>query len=414
MSQSDDEGVTDATDQPSDRIDPEATIELLQKLVRIRSPFFEEAAMARAVYDWLADRDLEPEYHAVSEPEITGFDGNNVVARLEGTDPDAPTLLLNGHMDTVRIVDGWDEDPLSGRIEDGRLYGQGACDMKGGLVSLLVAFEALAELDGDLAGDIVLTAVVGEEGPFGLGTYQLLRDGITDDVDGAIVAEPGPAIARHGLENPALLLGARGGFRYEITVRGNAAHASHPEDGTNAVVDAARIATALDEMACDSHPALGSGSICPLEIRGGDDPLSVPDRCTLAVNRHIVPGESAEVVLEQALDVVDDLNLESSVEVELRETPYENLRFGPYVTDEDHPLVRMLSDQSERLTGVEPSIDYFSSIGDFNHLGHTAEIPTVIVGPDGDNVHSTGEYVETDDVVMVARLVADTAAAWLS
>lgn len=398
----------------SERIDATETISLLQELVRIRSPFFEEAEMARAVYDWLDEHGLEPEYHPVREPDITGFEGENVIARIDGTDPDAPTLLLNGHMDTVRLVDGWEADPLSGRIEDGKLFGQGACDMKGGLVSLLVAFRALAESDVELRGDVVLTAVVAEEGPYGLGTYQLLRDGLTDDVDGAIVAEPGPATAQQDLENPALFLGARGGFRYEITVTGDAAHASHPDQGTNAVVDAARIAIAFDEMACGTHPALGSGSVCPLEIQGGDDPLSVPDRCTLAVNRHTVPGETADTVLEEASQLVSALDLDSSVEIELRETPYEDARFGPYVTDEEHPLVQVLADSSERLTGTEPDIGYFSSIGDFNYLGRTAAIPTVIVGPDGGNVHGTGEYVETDDVVTVARIVADAATAWLA
>lgn len=396
---------------PPERIDAAEAISLLQELVRIRSPFFEEDGMAKAVHNWLDERSLEPEYHSVNEPEITGFEGRNVVARIEGTDSDAPTLLLNGHMDTVQLVDGWDEDPLSGRIEDGKCYGQGACDMKGGLVSLLVAFEVLADLP--IRGDVVLTAVVGEEGPYGLGTYQLLRDGLTDDVDGAIVAEPGPMIAQQELENPALVLGSRGGIRYEITVTGDTAHAAHPDRGTNAVVDAARIATAFDEMECATHPVLGSGSVCPLEIQGGDDPLSVPDRCTLAVNRHVVPGESGEIVLEQASTLVSDLDLDSSVEIELRDVPSEDARFGPYVTNEEHRLVRALADSSERLTGTEPDVGYFSSIGDFNHLGHTAEIPTVIIGPDGDNVHRSGEYVYTDEVVAVAQIVADAAAAWL-
>ncbi|MFC4540983.1 M20 family metallopeptidase [Halosolutus amylolyticus] len=408
------DGSPTATANLRDRIDATETVSLLQDLVRIESPFFEEDELARAVYDWLDEHGLEPEYHAVSEPDITGFEGDNVVARLEGTDPDAPTLLLNGHMDTVRLVDGWDEDPLSGRIEDGKLYGQGACDMKGGLVSLLVAFRALAESDLELRGDVVLTAVVGEEGPYGLGTYQLLRDGLLDDVDGAIVAEPGPAIGQQDLTNPALVLGARGGFRYEITVSGDPAHAAHPEMGTNAVVDASRIATAITEMDCGEHPALGRGSICPLEIRGGEDPLSVPDRCTLAVNRHVVPGETAASVLEQAERLVAGLDLDSTVEVELRDTPGEDARFGPYVTDEDHPLVRVLADRSERVTGRDPEIGYFSSIGDFNYLGHAAGIPTVILGPDGENVHDAGEYVYTDDVVDVARIVADAAATWLS
>ncbi|MEF8757136.1 MAG: M20/M25/M40 family metallo-hydrolase, partial [Halobacteriales archaeon] len=241
----------------ADSIDADETIELLQDLVQIKSPYFEEEEAAEFVYDWLDEHDLDPEYHHVSEPEITGFEGDNVIARLEGDDPDAPTLLFNGHIDTVQIVEEWEEDPLSGRIEDGKLYGQGACDMKGGTVAHMMAFKALAEADVEWAGDVLLTAVVDEEGPYGLGSDQLIRDGLTDDVDMAIVTEPGPILAQEDIENPALLLGARGRFLYEIDVYGEAAHGSQPHKGINAIVDAGRVAEALEELDVGSHPKLG-------------------------------------------------------------------------------------------------------------------------------------------------------------
>lgn len=232
-------------DAVTDRIDHDETIELLGELVRIRSPYFKEAEITEYVYDWLDTRGYDPEYHPVSEPHITGFEGNNVIARLRGTDPDAPTLLLNAHMDTVELVEAWEEDPLSGRIEGGKLYGQGACDMKGGLAGIMVAFDALAAGDVALAGDVLFTAVVDEEGPYGLGANQLIRDDIVEECDAAIVTEPGPTLARNDIENPALILGARGRYLYDITVTGEAAHGSQPENGTNAVVDAGRLADAL-------------------------------------------------------------------------------------------------------------------------------------------------------------------------
>ncbi|KAB1190566.1 M20/M25/M40 family metallo-hydrolase [Haloferax sp. MBLA0076] len=386
-------------------IDPDETIEVLQDLVQIPSPFFEEEAIATYIYDWLDERGLDPEYHTVSEPAITGFEGDNVVARIEGSDPEAPTVLLNGHMDTVQHVEGWDEDPTSGRIEDGKLYGQGACDMKGGLAAILVAFEALAERDLD--GDVLLTAVVDEEGPFGLGTDATIRDGVTTDCDVAIVTEPAPTITQQDIENPAIVLGARGRFLYEITVTGKAAHGSQPDMGVNAALDAARIADAISEMDLGHHEKLGSGSVCLLSIEGGGEPLSVPDQCELEIDRHVVPGETAESVLEDAQRVVDSLDLESDVDISLRETPEPDMYFQPYVTDENDPLVTPFFDSIRELFDTEPDVGYFSSIGDFNHLGGRAEIPTVIVGPDGANVHGTGEYVYVDEVVETAQLVAD-------
>jgi len=393
----------------ADSIDFDETIALLQDLVRIRSPYFEEAEAATFVYEWLDERDLDPEYHHVSEPEITGFEGDNVIARLEGEDPDAPTLLLNGHLDTVQIVETWEEDPLSGRIEDGKLYGQGACDMKGGLAGAMAAFEALAEADREWAGDVLFTAVVDEEGPYGLGTNQLITDGVLDDVDAAIVPEPAPVLAQEEVENPALLLGARGRFLYEIEVYGTAAHGAKPHEGVNAVVDAARIADAVTELPVGSHPKLGEGSVCPLQIEGGSQTLSVPERATVYADRHVVIGETRERVIADAEATIEGLHLESDVEVGVRKAPEPDVVYGPYVTDEDHDLVLALQGATRSVTGVDPAIGYCASIGDFNFLGHRAGLPTVIVGPDGGNVHGAGEFVSTDDVVEVARIVADAA-----
>lgn len=407
MTETTDAGNVDAlAERIASSIDAEATIELLQDLVRIRSPYFEEDEAVEYVYEWLDDQGLDPEYHHVSEPDFTGYEGDQVISRLPGTDPDAPTLLLNGHLDTVQIVDEWDEDPLSGRIEDGKLYGQGACDMKGGTVSHLVAFAALAEADVELAGDVVLTAVVDEEGPYGLGSNQLIRDGYTDEADMAIVTEPGPILAQEDLENPALLLGARGRFLYEFDVYGKAAHGSQPHNGVNAVAAAGRIADALTDLPVGSHPKLGDGSICPLKIEGGSVTLSVPEHAKLYADRHVVLGESKADVIADAEAMIDDLDLDATVEVAIREAPAPDIYYGPYVTDEDHDLVQALEMGTEAVTGESSAIGYFASVGDFNYFGHRADLPTVIVGPDGENIHGAGEFVYTEDVVDVARTVA--------
>lgn len=388
------------------RVDRDETVELVQELVGIESPYFEEAEIVEFVHEWLADRGLDPEYQDVREPTITGYEGRNVLARLDGSDPDAPTLLLNAHVDTVELVDGWTDDPLSGRVDDGKLYGQGAADMKAGVAAAMVAFDAVASGDVALAGDLVLAVVVDEEGPYGLGTDQLIRDGVTDDCDMAVVTEPGPILAQEAVDNPALLLGARGRFLYDIEVAGEAAHASAPVRGTNAVVDAGRLAAALAEMDTANHPLLGSGSVCPLEIRGGSETLSVPDRCWLTVDRHVVPGETEASVLADARAVADALDLDSAVDVGLRDIPHEGARYGPYVVDEDEPLVAGLRAATETVTGESPELGYFRSVGDFNYLGHRAGLPTVILGPDGGNIHSTGEYVDLADTVDVARILA--------
>ncbi|MFC4357582.1 M20 family metallopeptidase [Halobium salinum] len=405
-----------ASETVAQRVDADDTLSLLQDLVRIPSPYFEEEEIVEFVHDWLDEAGLDPEYHRVEEPDITGYEGRNVLARLEGSDPDAPTLLLNAHVDTVKIVDAWEEDPFSGRIEDGKLYGQGACDMKGGLAAVLVAFRILAEAvdagDLDLAGDLLLTAVVDEEGPYGLGTDRLLRDGLLDDVDAAVVTEPGPILAQSDVSNPALILGARGRFLYDMEIRGRAAHGSQPHKGINAVVDAGRVAETLDGLDVDSHEKLGDGSVCPIKVEGGSQTLSVPERARLMVDRHVVPGESREVVREQAEAAVEALDLDSEVAVGFRESPDPGIKYGPYVTDPDHALVGSLEGATRRVTGVAPETAYFASVGDFNYLGDPdrGNLPTVILGPDGENIHSAGEFVYTDEVVEVTEILVEAAA----
>ena len=225
----------------------------------------------------------------------------------------------------------------------------------------------------------------------------------------AVVTEPGPILAQEDLDNPALLLGARGRFLYDIEVHGRAAHGSQPETGVNAVVEAGRLAEALDGMETGDHPKLGSGSVCPLSVEGGGQTLSVPERARLMVDRHVVVGESQEDVREQAESLVDELGLESEVDIGFREAPDDDILYGPYVTDESHPLVTSLADATRSVAGVDPEYGYFSSVGDFNYLGDRADLPTVILGPDGENIHGAGEFVYTDEVVEVADIVADAA-----
>lgn len=389
----------------AEQVDPEETIALLQSLVRIASPYFQEDEITAFVYEWLEEQGLNPWYHEVSEPAITGYEGRDVLARLEGTDPDAPTLLLNAHVDTVELVDAWEEDPLSGRIEGNRLYGQGAADMKAGVAAAMVAFVTLARSDVELAGDVLFTAVVDEEGPYGLGTDQLIVDGITADCDMAIVTEPGPILSSEDRENPTLYLGARGRYLYDIEVRGKAAHASTPANGCNAVVAVGKIADALDSMVVGSHALLGAGSVCPLKIEGGSETLSVPEHCRLLVDRHIVPGETAESVRADAEEIIADLDLDAEVSVDFRETPHPDARYGPYVVEESEPLVDGLAAATRTVTGESPDVGYFRSVGDFNYLGHRADIPTVIIGPDGDNIHGAGEWVDIEETVEVTKIL---------
>jgi len=379
---------------------------LISELVKIPSPWFEEEKIAKFVKKWLEKRNLNPRYHKVSEKKISTFEGNNVIAEI-GND-NGPTILLNAHMDTVKICDGWKRDPLGAEVEGDRLYGQGALDMKSGLAAAMIAMEELKKIESQLRGKVLFTAVVDEEGPYGLGTDALIRDGITDRCDMAIVTEPTAVFAPKGINNPCLLIGARGRYLYDIMVKGKSAHGSMPHFGTNAVVDASKIVLGLKKMKLGSHPFLGEGSLCVLMIDGGGETLSVPDKCRILADRHVVIGETKEMVKKDIEELIKKLNIKSKVEIEFRDTPCPEMKgYGAYITSKDHKLVKELESSFKEISGQKPVLSSFASIGDFNYLGdkNRANLPTVIIGAEGDNVHAPEEYVDLESATEITKVL---------
>jgi acetylornithine deacetylase/succinyl-diaminopimelate desuccinylase family protein len=379
---------------------------LISDLVKIPSPWFEEVEITEFVNDYLKRIKLEPWLHKVSEQKITKFEGHNVIAEIGNND--GPTILLNAHMDTVKICSDWKRDPVGAKVEGNKLYGQGALDMKSGLAAAMIAIELLKKIENKLKGKVLFTAVVDEEGPYGLGTDALIRDGITDSCDMAIVTEPAAAFAPEGVNNPCLLIGARGRYLYEIKVKGKSAHGAMPYLGVNALVDASKIILALEKMKLGSHPFLGEGSLCVLKIEGGGETISVPDKSRILADRHVVVGEAEEQVKKDAEEVIEKLNLKSEVEVGFRDAPYPEVKgYGAYITPKDHTLVREFENSFKELTGQKPVLSSFMSIGDFNYLGdkNRANLPTIIIGADGDNVHSPEEYVDLEDATTITKVL---------
>jgi len=177
-------------EKASNLIKREDMVKLLRELVNIKSPFFEEGE----IIDYLRGRlsyynRLQADIHRYEEPDITGFKGENLIVRLHGKGG-GPKMLINGHVDTVPLCDGWTVDPYAGVEKDGRLYGLGALDMKAGIVASVFLLEALVEAGIELKGDLLFTAVSDEEGPYGLGTHYTIVDGITEGTDLCIIPEP--------------------------------------------------------------------------------------------------------------------------------------------------------------------------------------------------------------------------------
>src|SRR5919204_3880337 len=203
--------------------------------------------------------------------------------------------MLVAHLDTVDVVGM--EDPFRPRIEEGRLYGRGAYDMKGGLVAAMLAAAAAAERR--LRGDVMLCAVCDEEYE-SVGVQALLRD---HRADGAVVTEPTEmkvAIAHKGFD------------WFTIEVEGKAAHGSRPHLGVDAIVKMGGVLGELQALdrrlrTGPGHRLLGTGNIHASLIRGGQELSSIPASCTLDVERRSVPGEGPEQTSSEISAILERL-----------------------------------------------------------------------------------------------------------
>lgn len=378
-------------------------VQLLTALVEIPSPYFQEKEIMDFVYHWLLSNGLPAEYHLYHEEKITDFQGANVIGRLKGNRR-GTKILLNGHLDTVQICEGWNRNPLAAQVEGDRLYGLGALDMKSGAAAILLAVDAFQKLVKDFSGEVIYTFVSDEEGPFGLGTDALIVDEKVSDADVAIVPEPSSGFCK--VPFPSLCLGARGGWNYTVEVQGKSAHAANPEQGINAVVEASKIILELEKASLGIDEKLGKGSICILSLNGGGAACSVADSASFTVFRHVVRGEDQEYIKKEFEDAVRRANIYGTARMSFRDAPHEkNAGFDPYIVPVEHLYTKKILESIRNTTGLSGNIQYFSSIGDFNYIATRLKIPTFVFGPSGENYHGPDEYVSIDSAVTTAKVI---------
>ncbi|MGL4554652.1 MAG: M20 family metallopeptidase [Gemmataceae bacterium] len=210
---------------------------------------------------------------------------DNLVAYHE-PDGAAETVVFEVHQDTVP-VEGMTIDPFAGRIDGGRVYGRGACDVKGGMASMLAAFARLVREKPAGGPRVVMACTVDEEFTF-LGVQRLVRDRLGPGPVTAVVAEP------TGLD---IVHAHKGVVRWAITTAGRACHSSRPERGVNAIYRMGRLLPLIDRYAeqlraSAGDPALGPPTLSVGTIQGGASVNVVPDRCRIEIDRRLIPGES--------------------------------------------------------------------------------------------------------------------------
>ncbi len=333
----------------------------------------------------------------------------NIVARIDGRTPPergGKLLVFEAHQDTVP-VDGMVIDPFGAEVRDGRLYGRGACDIKGGMAAMLTAFARLAELQGQLDATVIMACTVNEE--LGYTGAQLLARQWSEGglrllpraPDAILVAEPtllNVVVAHKGL------------VRWRCRTRGRAAHSSQPQRGENAIFKMAPVLEALEAYQKDvaptraEHPLLGRPSLSVGTIAGGVSVNTVPDACVIEIDRRMLPSENPEEVYRHVVEFVAQ-----RTDAALHDPP---AMVAPGLSNtHNEPLADRLVEVARRLgNGSEKiGVNYGTDAAAYGPLG----VPVVVFGP-GDiaQAHTDDEWIELDQLHRAVEILFEFARAY--
>jgi len=341
----------------------------------------------------------------------------NVLARREGRSR-GPTVHFNSHIDVVDAGEGWTVDPFEGVVRDGKVFGRGACDMKGGLAASIVAVEAFLEIFPEFPGAIEISGTVDEEsGGYG-GVAHLARLGLFSKprVDHVIIPEP--------LNKDRICLGHRGVWWAEIETKGRIAHGSMPFLGDSAI---RHMGAVLEAFEHELYPALDrKQTMMPVvpegarrstlnlnSLHGGQTEdffpglpsPTVADSCRLVIDRRFLLEESVDEVKSEVTAILDRLKRERPrFDYALRDL----MEVLPTMTERNTPVVSAVAAGIRRVIGREP--DYVISPGTYDQkhiarIGHLHE--TIAYGPGIlDLAHQPDEYVGIEDMVESAKVMA--------
>jgi len=348
-----------------------------------------EAAVAEVARAFMAAAGLDVEMQEV----LPGRP--NVVGVLEGREP-GPTVMLCGHLDTVG-VEGMDA-PFSPRMEDGRLYGRGSQDMKGGVAAMLGAAALLA--NNWTRGKLIVAGVIDEEYE-SAGAEALVKRW---KADAAIVTEP----------TDLQLAVAHKGFAWiEITARGRAAHGSRPAEGRDAIMRMGRVLAALEarDRELQARPSSGLQGVASLHasiISGGRELSVYPDQCVLQMERRTVSGEEGKVPLAEVDAILTRLRAQDN---QFDASAKLMTSRPPYSLDAAHPLPQALAAalSNRKLYSLPSGMSFWTDAA----ILAAAGIPSVLFGPGGAGLHSVEEYVNVDDVIVCRDVLAETVTSFL-
>lgn len=378
-----------------DLVDVDDVVAMTSALVRARgqNPPGEERATAETLRDLCAERGLDVHWDEAAPGRP------NVSAVLPGGD--GPGLLLLGHTDVVPVGSGWTEDAFGGIVRDGRVFGRGTSDMKGGLAACVGAMRALRAAGVRLSGPVELAATVDEE-ENGLGIHHYLtRD--RSSFAGCVVAEP---------TSLQTIVAARGAANLEVTVAGVAAHAGDPSQGRNAIYGAAAVIADLEQwhgsLAAARHPLVGPATVNVGLVHGGVAASTVPAEARVVLDRRLLPGEEGPRVLDDLRSRVAALDLDSRG---LRVSTSLDMWMPGFETPPDAALVAAVERALARAGGPGLGLGGWTAACDGGFVVRDAGVPCVVLGPGSvaDQAHRPDESVGIDELAVAIRAYALTA-----
>jgi succinyl-diaminopimelate desuccinylase len=379
----------------------------------------------RDICDYLAKR-LSAKGFAIELVRAEGTPGDsdkyprwNVVARREGRNP-GETVHFNSHTDVVLAGEGWTTDPFGAEVKDGRIYGRGTCDMKGGLAASIIAAEAFIDIFPDFSGAIEISGTADEEtGGYG-GVAYLAEKGFFSPsrVQHVIIPEP--------LNKDRVCLGHRGVWWAEIETKGRIAHGSMPFLGDSAIRHMGAVLTEIEETL---YPALANKHtampVVPPQARqstmninslhgglpepeGGFSGFPSPvvaDSARMVIDRRYLIEETEQAVRQEIVDVLERVKARRpTFKYELREM----WSVSPTLTDRDAPVVKAVSEAIHDVLARDP--DYVVSPGTYDqkHIDRIGKLKNCIAYGPGilDLAHQPDEWVGIDDMVDSAKVMA--------
>ena len=344
-----------------------------------------------------------------------GFSPNtrvNVIGQWNN-DGGGKSLILNGHVDVVPTgpEELWHESPWSGSIKNGKIYGRGSTDMKGGLSAAIFAVQILQKIGFKPNGNVMVQSVVGEESG-GCGTLTNIVKEYS--ADAAVILEP-TSLKISPIQSGALT--------FRLKIQGKATHAAMRWDGVSAIEKFNLIHQSILEFEKERHQSFdikyyeSKDRVAPINIgtiKGGEWHSTVPETVVAEGRLGVFPGESAQDARDtfethlQTISETDDWLKENIPTVEWFEGQFESGQ-----TETNHPLIQSLSDCYHQTTGDVPIIEGVTYGSDLRLFTNHAHIPAVLFGPgDVRLAHAANEYVEIDEVITTVKIIANMIVAW--